>query len=196
MSSGNPEHYRELFHQISKDNEQAFAQFFHIFTPKLLPFVNKLTRNEHIAKELVQETFLQLWVNRSKLSEVENPSAWIYRIASNISVNWLKTQSNRQRLQKNIVVVESENPVPDYIDSRELDLVIQKAVNLLPEKRQEVYRLSREQGLTHQQIADKLNLSVNTVRAQIGNSLKFIQEFINKETGLSIITIMILLGLK
>lgn len=193
MQASPPYDDLELFSKIARGDEQAFTQLFHIYTPKLLPFITKLTRSEHVAQEMIQETFLRLWINRAELTEVKSPGAWIYRIASNVSLTFLRTQSNRRKLLQKVEVTDREN-LSETLDSRELDLIIQRAINLLPERRQEVYRLSREKGLSHQQIADRLKISPNTVKNQIGISLKFIQEFINKETGLSIITLMILLG--
>lgn len=195
MSSGELYDEKELFLRIAGGDEQAFTDLFRLYAPKLLPFLTKLTRNEHLAKEMFQETFLRLWVNRSDLAKVNHPAAWIYRIASNLSITYLRTQSNRARLLQKMEIVEAGELINEEIDSKELQLIIRRAVNLLPEKRQEVYRLSREEGLLHNEIAKKLNISVNTVKNQIGLSLRFIQEFINKETGLSIVTLVALLTL-
>jgi RNA polymerase sigma-70 factor (family 1) len=180
---------------MSRDSEQAFTELFHIFTPKLLPFVSRLTRNEHIAKELIQETFLRLWVDRVNLTEIQNPSAWIYRIASNLSINWLRTQGSRRRIIQKIEPQEATDSVVQELDSKELHGIIQQAVNQLPEKRQEIYRLSREEGLSHQQIAEKLNISPNTVKNQLIHALKSIRESISTQTGLSLITLVLLVKL-
>jgi RNA polymerase sigma factor (sigma-70 family) len=143
---------------------------------------------------MIQETFLRLWVNRTELVNVNEPASWIFRIAANVSITWLRKQSNRQRILEAVAVVEDSgaNLIVETLETKELSLVINKAVEALPERRQEIYRLSREQGLNHQQIAEKLKLSTNTVANQIGISLKFIREFINKETGLSMVTLLIL----
>ena len=183
---------KELFIRIAGDDEQAFTELFHICTPRLLPFIIKLTRNEHVAEEMIQETFLRLWLNRAELTKVDNPAAWIYRVASNISITWLRKQGNRRKLLQKVETTEATDSTTAIVDSKELGLIIRTAVDLLPERRQEIYRLSRDQGLTHQQIAEKLNLSPNTVKNQIGIALKFIQEIINKKTGLSLSTIMML----
>jgi RNA polymerase sigma-70 factor (ECF subfamily) len=178
--------------KIAEGDEQAFTELFHIYTPKLLPFVLKLTRNEHLAQEMIQETFLRLWVNRSELVNVNEPASWIFRIAANVSITWLRKQSNRDRLMKEVKVDESHNTVFEILESKELSLIINNAVEALPERRKQIYKLSREEGYNHQQIAERLNLSSNTVANQIGISLKFIREFINKETGLSMVTLLIL----
>lgn len=182
----------ELFAYIARGDEEAFAQLFHAYVPKLLPFITKLTKSEHMDQEIIQETFLRIWMNRTDLLTIQHPPAWIYKIASNVSLTYLKTLDNRKRLLQKVIVPDAAESLSDALDSKELHLIIQRAVTMLPDRRQEIYRLSREEGLTHQQIAEKLHLSQNTVKNQIGISLKFIQEFINKETGLSIVTLLLI----
>jgi RNA polymerase sigma-70 factor (family 1) len=183
---------KALFLKIAEGDEKAFTELFHTYTPKLFPFVFKLTRNEHLAEEMIQETFLRLWVNRAELVNVKEPASWVFKIAANVSITWLRKQSNRQRLLTAVELKEASDTVVDKLETKELALIISKAVEGLPDRRREIYRLSREQGLNHQQIAEKLKLSTNTVANQIGISLKFIREFINKETGLSVVTLLIL----
>jgi RNA polymerase sigma-70 factor (family 1) len=183
---------KALFLKIAEGDEKAFTELFNTYTPKLFPFVFKLTRNEHLAEEMIQETFLRLWVNRAELVNVKEPASWVFKIAANVSITWLRKQSNRQRLLTAVELKEASDTVVDKLETKELALIISKAVEGLPDRRREIYRLSREQGLNHQQIAEKLKLSTNTVANQIGISLKFIREFINKETGLSVVTLLIL----
>ena len=181
----------ELFRKIAGGDELAFEQVFHRYTPKLLSFIKKITRNDSLSAELIQETFMRLWMKREQLKDIENPSAWIYRIASNLSLNYLQKQSNRKQLLYKMAPVENAASPEDLIDVKELNQIIKEAIDQLPERRQEVYRLSREAGLSHQQIADKLNISVNTVKNQIVTSLKFIQQSINKQKGRTICLLFI-----
>lgn len=178
-------------------DEEAFTTLFHAYTPRLLPFLIKLTRHEYQARELIHETFLRLWVNRAELVHVAQPASWIFRVAANISITWLRKQTNRQRIMQSMAVdtTADVHTVTGPLDTKELSLIIGRAVEALPQRRQEIYRLSREQGLNHQQIAEMLNLSSTTVANQIGIALKFIRAFINRETGLSIVTLLILFRL-
>ncbi len=187
-----PYYEKELLTRIAGGSEEAFTELYHLYNPKLSAFLLRLARSEYVAQEMVQETFLRLWINREKLREVNHAASWIYKIASNVSYTYLRTQANRRKILESVdaeAVAESFLPA---LDSRQLDLFIRKTVAQLPERRQEIYRLSREQGLGHQQIADQLNLSVNTVKNQVTASLKFIYEQISKETGLSLLTLIAL----
>jgi len=200
ISKLSPDHLyddKDLFLQIAEGDEKAFTTLFHKFTPNLLPFVLKLTRNEHLAQEMIQETFLRLWLNRTELVKVNEPAAWVFRIAANVSVSWLRQQTNRQRLLTTALTPDEKTPKDasaETLEAKELSLIIHKAIEALPERRKEIYKLSREQGLSHQEIAEKLQLSTQTIANQMGISLKFIREFINKETGLSLTALLILLS--
>lgn len=178
-----------LFQQLLHDDEAAYTQLFHLFTPRLYPYLLKITKDEALAKELLQETFCKLWENRFSLAEVDQPASWLFRIAANTSLSHLRTVANRYRLQQNLAAPETmtDNEVISRMEQQEISQAIQRAVDALPPKRQQIYKLSREQGLTHQQIADQLKLSLQTVKNQIGIALKFIQEFLHKELDILLI---------
>lgn len=184
-----------LFEQIARGDETAFTQLFNNYAPRLLSFLRKITHSEEQARELVQETFLQIWVKRGNLTSVEQPMAWIYRVASNLSLTYLRNEGNRRRIMQMQFAGRPEATDLPQLETKELHLIIRRAVETLPAKRQEIYRMSREEGLTHQQIADRLGISLQTVKNQIGSALKIIQEHIGRETGLSIATLMVLFGL-
>lgn len=184
-----------LFQRLAQHDEQAYTEIFHLFTPRLFPYILKIARDEHLAKELLQETFLKLWEKRADLEQVEQPAAWLFRVAANLCLMHLRTQATRYRLlQKAGEVQESVNEVSERLDGKDLGRFVQQAVNALPPQRQKIYRLSREQGLSHQQIATLLDISVQTVKNQLGIALKFIQEFLQKELDLVLVIIALLQG--
>lgn len=197
MPNDQPYDDNELFLQVAAGNEAAFTQLFHIYTPKLLPFVTRLTRDDQQAKEVIQETFLRLWLGREDLPKVKQPASWLFRIASNVSINYLRSKGNQRKLLQQLEHAGAvhDNTLDPILESKELNGIIHAAVAALPDKRRQIYRLSREQGLSHQQIADELGLSINTVKNQIGIALKFIQEQIHRQTGLSLATLIILWAL-
>ncbi|HEY8969573.1 MAG TPA: sigma factor, partial [Puia sp.] len=87
-----------LFSRLADGDEEAFRQLFHHYNKQLQPFVVKLTRNPSAAEEVLQEVFLKIWAHRERLGEVENPRAYIIRIVSNESIDFLQRQTKEQRL--------------------------------------------------------------------------------------------------
>jgi RNA polymerase sigma-70 factor (family 1) len=185
MQASPPYDDKLLFQQIAEGDENAFREIFNRYTPQIHPFVFGIVKNEMVAKEIVQEVFLRIWLKRETLTSIEKPSSWIYRIASNLSL----THFRRQKLEEKIIQGMGSEDIhePDEaFNAKELQGLINEAASKLPPKRQRIFRMSREEGLSRKEIAARLAISENTVKAQIMISLKFVQEFIQKTTGIYI----------
>ncbi len=183
----------ELFRQIAEGNEQAFRIIFDAYVPKLNVFLLKTVKDPVHARELVQEVFLQLWLYRASLKNVQHPSAYIHRIASNAAAHqFKKMQADRQILS---MISDETEPVSDdnplqKISAKELQAEIEKAISELPPGRQEIFRLSREAGLSRKQMAEKLNISENTVKNQLTSAVNALQEILKQRTGIIIPAIL------
>lgn len=186
---------RLLFRQVADGDERAFTVIFQKYTPKLASFLMKLTRDEVLAKEMVQETFFRFWMNRANLRGMELNPAYLFRIATNISLNHFKLEHNRARILSTFEAIDSDQSPAQLLEAKETGMLIREAVELLPAKRREIYRLSREEQMSYQEIADHLGLSMQTVKNQLSASLQFIRERLANRTGLSILTIALLLNL-
>lgn len=184
---------RELFSRISEGDEAAFTLFFHRYTPRLKPFIVGIVKVEAIADEILQEVFLKVWTNRKNLVHVKEPAAWIYRVASNLSIEQLRRQATEYKNLKNSIAAQGKNPddVLQKLSAKELQELIHEAVEQLPGKRKEIYLLTREEGLSHKEIADQLNLSIQTVKNQVTAAVKSIQEHILKSRGIYIPVILL-----
>lgn len=183
-----------LFHQIASGDEQAFRKIFHDLNAQLFPFVLKLTRSKPVAEDIVQETFLRLWIHREEVGEMEYPLSWLYTVASNQSLSWLRSHAAEVRRMKRMEMrykTRKERIVED-LSAKEVRSLIARAVNLLPPRRQQIYKLSREQGLSHKEIAEQLQLSPNTIKNQMVSALKFIKDYLRQYGGIAV-PILILL---
>lgn len=194
MSSFDYDSENILFRQIAQGDESAYTKIFHLYTPRLYPYLLKITKDEQLAKEFVQESFLRLWLNREDLYKVNQPGSWLFRIAANLCLSHLRSKTQRLRLQDKVFdkMKPGSYQTSERVETKNLQLMIHKAVQQLPEKRKEVYLLSRNEGLTHKEIAETLNLSINTVKSQLGKALKSIQINLQKQTGLSIVALALI----
>ena len=173
----------ELFLRIAEGSEQAFAELFRSYGRLLYPTLYRLTKSPEAAEEIIQEAMLKVWLNRDKLPGIENPRAWIFRIASNIGINWLRKQSADERTlrQVRIAAPADNNLVESTVSLRELQAQVQKAVSTLSPQRRRIYELSRNQGFKNDEIAEALSLSVNTVKSALAKSLQHIRENLQAE---------------
>jgi len=87
-----------LFRRLAEGDEVAFRQIFHYYNKLLQPFAVKLTRSTQAAEEVLQEVFLKVWAHRSKLAEVDDPKAYIIRIVSNESINYMQASAKHRHL--------------------------------------------------------------------------------------------------
>lgn len=176
---------------IAQGDEDAFTTIFHRYTPKLKAFIYGFVKVSAITDEILQELFLKVWLNKENLPSVNEPSAWIYRLATNLTLNQLKKQAIEYKHLKSLVGEEGREDILQKLSVKELQQIIYEAVAKLPEKRREIYLLSREEGLSHKEIADRLHLSIPTVKNQVTSALRSIQDYIFETRGVYIPLILL-----
>lgn len=175
---------KALFQEVAKGDREAFRQLFHYYNRQLQPFVLRLTGSPAATEEVVQEVFLKLWLHRDRLTGVENPRAYIIRIAGNEAINYLRMQARDSRLREAVQQLGAEDvPSPEQgIFYREMEGRLNEAIERLPQSCRRIYRMSREQYMRIPEIADALNLSDSTVKNQLVKALKSIRLHLNRVT--------------
>ena len=168
-----------LFAQVAAGNEQAFTTLFNTFLPKLYPFIIRFSKSELATKEIVQETFLRVWLNRDKLESIDNPGGWLFKVAMNECYSYMRRKLQHDSFFTTITEdTDLTATIYEWVDTRELNRLVQEAVNQLPAQRKKIYQLSRTQGKSIPEIAEILAISPNTVKNALVTSLKFIREYL------------------
>jgi RNA polymerase sigma-70 factor (ECF subfamily) len=172
---------KELLVRVAQGDEEAFNTLFHAYVPRLHTLIMKVTRSEGVAKDIIQEVFLYLWIDRESLAEVEVPQHWIFKMAYNRSYTWLARQASRNRKYSEF---QQQNPAegddsPEHtVLLHETARLIREATVLLPEQARKIFQLSRETGLKAAEVAEQLGISVQTVRNSLVRSVKFVKEYL------------------
>lgn len=171
---------KELLRLVTQGDEAAFRQLFESYAPRLKAFFLKLTKETSLARELVQETFLNIWLYRARLVDVESPSTYIYKIASNVAISHFRKEDLQRKLVASLSVSGqvNESNTFDLLQLKDVQQMINLAVKQLPPQQQQVFLLSREQGLSRNEIAKKMGLAEKTVRNHLTLSLRAIQAFL------------------
>lgn len=182
MAIGRIEDEHKLIERIVEGDEQAFSVLFFNYLPVLQIFATKFTKSDDAAEEIIQDAFLRVWLNRDKLTEVENVKAYLYKYVSNECLSYLRKKLKEDRLIETFTHKQSKihYSTSEEINLNEITKIIAVAVDKLPEQRKNIYQLSRRDGKTIPEIAEILNISPNTVKNALVTSLKSIRLHLNQ----------------
>jgi RNA polymerase sigma-70 factor (ECF subfamily) len=181
----------ELFARLAQGDEEAFRQIVHFFYKKMLPLTISLVKSESRARDIMQEVFLKLWLNRATLTTINNPAAWLNVVVSNTTSNYVRTQLRYELMVKNLLTdAPDTEEMWGELDAKFTQTLIDEAVSKLPTKRKQVFLLSRREGLSRKEIATRMNISENTVRNQLAEAIQFIQDNLKHKGALVVLSII------
>ena len=173
--------------RIRDNNKDAFKSLYDRYSRKLYYFSLRYIKNNEEAEELVQSVFINIWEHRGSLSESMSVKNYIYRSAVNYIYNYLKKNAVRMRfIESEIQKGETlSNLTYEQVFFHDLERSVNSIVETLPSQQQKIFQLSRYEGLTHEEIAKKLDLSVRTVENQVFRALKVIRNKLKDEIFLA-----------
>jgi RNA polymerase sigma-70 factor, ECF subfamily len=163
--------------QIRAGNEKAFESLFRAHYAVLCAFSRKFVTDADAAEEVVQELFLALWEKRAELMPTMSLRSYLFAAVRNACLNYIKHMQVRQRHASHTLALApayADDPA-DALQAAELQARITLAIDALPDRCGEIFRLSRFEGLKYQEIADLLQLSPRTIEVQIGKALKLLR---------------------
>lgn len=188
----------QLFSGLSKGDEKAFEIIYHHYNKRLSPFVQKTVKFPELAEEIIQDIFVQLWINRHLLAQVEHPTAYLFNMAKNKTLKCLKKIANDAKLLDKLTSSSPtfSNDTEERIIFRESAELIELAVAGLPGQRKLIWELSRNEGLSHDEIAERLKISRNTVKNQMVHALKHVRGFLENRASILSVSVFLLLNNK
>jgi len=174
---------KELLQLSTEGDEKAFAEIFHRYKFKLYGFIYRLTQSQEMAEDIVQETFLRLWKNRDQLSNIEHLSSYIFRMAQNQAMTSFKRMAMETMIIRQLLTGEKEfapSTPESELALKEMEALFRKAIDNLPPQQKKVYLLSREEGLKHEEIAERLQISRGTVKNHMIQLLRTLRSQLEK----------------
>lgn len=174
------ESQEQWIEKIRAGDKDAFGILFQRYFQDLHRFIWGYVKREDIAEELVQDVYIKIWEQRHLLDSSKSIKAFLYRIARNLAIDFLRHQKtvNEWQLEKKALYKYSFHS--SFLDDRLSDKMVlkdvQEAIERLPERQRLIFILSRYNQLTYVEIARFLNISVNTVETQIVRALKKLRD--------------------
>lgn len=164
---------------MAEGDEGAFRQVYYLYRKRIASFAYLLTESAFMTDEIVQEVFVKLWLHRAKLADVSNFNAWLHTVTRNLVSDAMKKIAREEKAR---AAWSEHNPLQDnYADeiifARENDRLLREAIQQLTPQQQQIYRMSREQGLKHEEIALHLGISSMTVKNHLVNAMRTIRQY-------------------
>ena len=168
-----------LLIKLKENSFWAFEELYNLYSGKLYNFIMRISSgNRYMAEEVVQQTFIRIWEVREKRDPAENFVSYLCTIARNLSMNMYQHQTVEYIYTEYLL---KSNPDRDHqteesTDLRFLNDYIDLLAEELPPSRKKIFLLSKRQGYTNKEIAEKMGISESTVATQLSLAVKFMRE--------------------
>jgi len=163
----------QLFNLIKLGDDIAYKEIYERYFDVLYIHAYKKLQDDAEAQDIVQEVFSILWHKRKEIALQKNLSGYLYTSIRNRIFNYFshkKVESTYIQSFRSFCL-SYENFTDHLVREKELAKIIEMEIQILPPKMREVFELSRKYHLSHQEIAERLNISVKTVKRQVSNAL-------------------------
>ena len=151
----------KIIRRLKNDDKSAVDELFGYYYPRLYHFSKSILKIEAGIDDILQEVFVKIWLNRHKIGNADTFNAWIFTITKNEVLNLIRNNLKDQTFKDELFLrsVAEEYQTQNLIEFEEIKSGIDKIVTSLPEKRQQVFILSRTEGFSNKEIAQQLNIS-------------------------------------
>lgn len=174
-----------LLRRVADGDEQAYRAIFDRYADRMYANALHFTKSPELAKDITQEVFIRVWLHRSRLAEVERFDGWLFTVARNVIRNELRKKvlstENIEFLQA--YFRDSSLTPEERLEFRELEARVDEAIAQLPPQMKSVFLFSRHEGLTHEQIAQRMNISVVSSKTYMVRCLLAIRRHLGKNGG-------------
>lgn len=176
MATQKSDNEREMLRELADGSESAFVWIFDAYSPKVYRLALKFLNSPHAAEEVVQDVFMDVWLRRKKMADVLNFGAYLHGMAKKQVFDAYRRKSNFIEMIREIGYQEqADNATERMVQEDERERLLQEAVRSLPDHQREIFQLAREEGLSHEAIAERMNLSRLAVKAHMKRILRFIR---------------------
>ena len=174
---------KTITRRIASGDQRSFRVLFDHFSPRLTEFARAMLKSKEAAIEVVDDVLVKIWMHRETLPGIENMRVYLYTATKNTALNYLSSKARQVITEPfdhiSIQLLEDRNPEQQLI-AKELLRKINTAVDDLPARCKMSFKLVREDGLKYKEVAEILNISVNTVDAQMVIAVKKIRDAVGE----------------
>lgn len=183
---------KELLRRVASGDRLAFSQLYLEYIDNVYHYIYLFTRSEEETTELLQEVFVGLWEKKEKLSAIDCFKSYLFRAAKNKLLNQVRHARVRDRVLTEIsrTAGPSHESVYYRITYKEYNRLVYEAVERLPPKRQQIFRMNVEQGLSYDEIADYMSISKSVVKNQFYTACASVRQYLYRRGELFIFLLL------
>jgi RNA polymerase sigma-70 factor (ECF subfamily) len=174
--------------KIKEGDINTFERIFRLYYSPLCLYAAGITGKMYIAEEIVQELFYVFWKERGKIQILHSLKSYLYGAARNRSLQYFERQEVRNRHREMVLLKTNDahtSTPQDLLEYKELEDLINRTLDKLPERRLRIFRMHRFEGKKYAEIASELSLSVKTVEAEITKALQILRKEIENYTHIA-----------
>lgn len=185
MSQLSPYEETTLLQAVSEGNETAFRTLYDAYFHRLSAYIFKLCKSPVATEEIVQDIFIKIWESRKSLASVSIPEAYIFSMARNKAIDYLRKLAKETGLIRVLKeqLPSSVNETEDRLNAEDLRRLIEEALQGLSPQKRKIFQLSRAEGLDHDEIAKAMQLSKSTVKNHLSQTLQHVREHIGTKAN-------------
>ena len=167
-----------LFLKLKQGDVSAFEMLFRNKRVQLLKFIVVYTKSVEVAEELTQEVFIRLWNARENIDVDKNGTAYLYTIAKNLALNYLRAQTKEATLKSELWQRSKRfhSTPEEHIVFKEYLTIFNAILEELPQKKRQIYIMSKQDGKSSDEIAAKLGITKKTVKNNLSQTLRLIRD--------------------
>jgi len=175
---------KKLVYLIANEDKTAYQKLFEEYAPRIYSFSLKYLNNKSDAEELVQDVFLKIWEKRKTLDASLNIKAFIFKIAVNTIYDFIRRKNIEHAFEDyaRLNYTTNENYTWHDVIFKEMQQKLESLMAQLPEQQQKIFKLSKLEGCSNDEIAQKMKLSKRTVENHLYRSLSFLKKHLKNES--------------
>jgi RNA polymerase sigma factor (sigma-70 family) len=170
----------ELLLKVAADCETSFRLIFTYYQPIIYTAALRITGNSSLSEDILQDTFLKVWLKRSSLPGIKNFSGWLFTIAQNVMYDAIRASAKQRiifrRMISEMTKIDSAD-TESLVQEENLENILREAVDRLPLKQRQTYTLIKVKLLTREHAAQILQVSPETVKSNLDHAMRSIRAF-------------------
>lgn len=177
---------KRILESLKREDRSAFRELFDAYYDALILFANHLLNNAEAAEDVVQDCFVDFWVSRRFEHLDSGIGKYLFQSVKHAALNNLRGYRRREKHHASMQQEMKEEAETAETYNEELE-ILYAAIRQLPEERRKIFTLICLEGKKYQEVADMLQISINTVKTQMGRSFQFLRQTLGNRKFLVLI---------